>query len=120
MPRSSHVGGMGEPERIAGTSVSKRSKSTAFGREIGCGNGPPIMPDAMPDAPSSPRARILVVDDEASLRRIAQYRLSEAGYEVELAEDGAAALAALAASPPDLAVTDLKMPGLPGEELGRA
>jgi len=71
------------------------------------------------DAPSSPRARILVVDDEASLRRIAQYRLAEAGYDVTLAEDGARALASFAASAPDLVVTDLKMPGLPGEELVR-
>ena len=52
----------------------------------------------MADAPSSPRARILVVDDEASLRRIAQYRLAEAGYEVALAEDGAKALDALSES----------------------
>jgi two-component system NtrC family response regulator len=71
------------------------------------------------DAPSSPRARILVVDDEASLRRIAQYRLSEAGYEVALAEDGAAALDAYASFAPDLVVTDLRMPGLGGEELVR-
>jgi two-component system, NtrC family, response regulator len=73
----------------------------------------------MPESPSSPRARILVVDDEASLRRIAQYRLAEAGYEVVLAQNGSEALAALAASPIDLVVTDLKMPGLPGEELVR-
>ena len=39
----------------------------------------------MPDAPSSPRARILVADDEANLRRIAEYRLAEAGYEVAVA-----------------------------------
>ena len=77
------------------------------------------MPDDMADAPSSPRARILVVDDEASLRRIAQYRLAEAGYAVELAEDGAKALDALAASLPDLVITDLKMPGISGEDLVR-
>jgi DNA-binding NtrC family response regulator len=71
------------------------------------------------EAASSPRARILVVDDEASLRRIAQYRLTEAGYEVALAEDGAGALDALAAFDPDLVVTDLRMPGLSGEELVR-
>jgi len=73
----------------------------------------------MTDAPSSPRARILVVDDEASLRRIAQYRLAEAGYEVALAEDGAKALDAFAAFGPDLVITDLKMPGMGGEDLVR-
>jgi two-component system NtrC family response regulator len=73
----------------------------------------------VPESPSAPRARILVVDDEASLRRIAQYRLAEAGYEVALAEDGAAALERLAAFGPDLVVTDLRMPGIGGEELVR-
>jgi two-component system NtrC family response regulator len=73
----------------------------------------------VPESSSAPRARILVVDDEASLRRIAQYRLADAGYDVELAEDGKSALERMAAFAPDLVVTDLRMPGLGGEELVR-
>jgi two-component system NtrC family response regulator len=76
---------------------------------------PPPAPPA-PPAPS-PRARILVVEDDASLRRIAEYRLTEAGYEVRLEADGLAGLRAFAAAPPDLVVTDLRMPGGDGESL---
>ena len=66
---------------------------------------------------SAPGARVLVVEDDASLRRIAEFRLTEAGYDVEVAEDGAAGLAAFSRSTPDLLITDLRMPGLTGEEL---
>ena len=64
-----------------------------------------------------PRARILVVEDDAALRRIAEYRLADAGYEVLLAEDGRAGLAMFADRSPDLVVTDLRMPGGDGETL---
>ncbi len=73
----------------------------------------------MTGTPTPHRARILVVDDEANLRRIAQYRLAEAGYDVDLAEDGARALDLVAANVPDLVVTDLRMPGMAGEDLVR-
>jgi two-component system NtrC family response regulator len=68
-------------------------------------------------SPPQPRARILVVEDDASLRRIAEYRLQEAGYEVVLAADGKAGLDAFASRSPDLVVTDLRMPGGDGETL---
>jgi two-component system NtrC family response regulator len=66
---------------------------------------------------SPPRARILVVEDEAALRRIAQFRLEEAGYEVRLADDGSAGLDAFTSFAPDLVLTDVRMPGLDGEAL---
>jgi len=65
----------------------------------------------------APGARILVVEDDASLRRIAEFRLVEAGYQVELAEEGNAGLDAFSRFDPDLVITDLRMPGLSGEEL---
>ncbi len=65
------------------------------------------------------RARILMVDDEASLRRIAEYRLTEAGYEVALAENAEAALDLLASFAPDLVVSDVRMPGMGGEQFVR-
>ncbi len=65
--------------------------------------------------PAGPR--ILVVEDDPSLRRIAEFRLGEAGYAVTSVADGKAGLAAFARNPPDLLITDLRMPGMTGEEL---
>ncbi len=71
----------------------------------------------MPAANAAVGPRLLVVEDDASLRRIAEYRLSEAGYVVTVAADGDAGLAAFSRDAPDLVITDLRMPGLSGEEL---
>ena len=61
--------------------------------------------------------RILVVDDEESLRRVTQLRLEAAGYYVSTVADGFQALDLLAKEPFDLVLTDLKMPGMTGIEL---
>jgi two-component system NtrC family response regulator len=74
-------------------------------------------PAPMTSGPTGPRARVLVVDDEPSLRRVAQYRLTEAGYEVALAEDGAAGLTSFEEFAPDLVITDVRMPGMAGDAL---
>ena len=55
--------------------------------------------------------RVLVVDDEASMRDFLAICLRRAGHDVALAASGTAALAALAARPADVVVTDLRMPG---------
>ncbi|MDP9795338.1 CheY-like chemotaxis protein [Catenuloplanes nepalensis] len=62
---------------------------------------------------------VLVVDDEADLRFILRRVLMRAGHEVIEAADGAAALASVHASPPDLVVTDMMMPVMGGVELIR-
>jgi DNA-binding response OmpR family regulator len=64
-------------------------------------------------------ARILVVDDEAMLRRLVTRALQEAGYEVEEAGDGLLGLEAArtAARPFHLVITDSRLPHLPGFEL---
>src|SRR4051812_28118937 len=59
-------------------------------------------------------ATILVVDDEAHIRDVVQYALSREGFEVETAEDGHAALEAIAARAFDLVVLDILMPELDG------
>lgn len=64
-------------------------------------------------------ARILVVDDEPQIRRSLQVNLEERGYSVSTAPHGEAALQALTAPPPDVAVLDLLMPGMDGIELTR-
>lgn len=62
-------------------------------------------------------ARILVVDDDDSLRWVLQTQLEEMGYQVSTAEDGHVALAAISRDAPSLVLTDWKMPGLSGIEL---
>jgi DNA-binding NtrC family response regulator len=63
------------------------------------------------------RKRILVVDDDESLRRVTQVQLEQSGYEVATAADGQAALAALRRAPAHLVVTDLRMPAMSGLDL---
>ena len=59
-------------------------------------------------------ARILIVDDEAKLARVFVEMLEGAGYEVARAKGGREALVEISASPPDLVITDLRMPDVDG------
>jgi two-component system response regulator MprA len=63
--------------------------------------------------------RILVVDDDPSLRQALKRALRLEGYDVELAADGSEALDAIAADTPDLVVLDVAMPGLDGLEVSQ-
>jgi DNA-binding response OmpR family regulator len=63
--------------------------------------------------------RVLVVDDETTIRDIVRRYLSADGFEVGEAGDGEEALAAFAARPPDLVVLDVMMPGIDGLEVLR-
>jgi two-component system, OmpR family, response regulator MprA len=64
--------------------------------------------------------KILVVDDERAVRESLRRALELQGYEVELASDGAEALARLAADgQPDAVVLDILMPGVDGLEVCR-
>jgi excisionase family DNA binding protein len=74
---------------------------------------------AGPAASSSPRQatdrpRILVVDDEASIRDLLSKTLALAEYDVDTAPDGRSALERLRLYPYDLLIADLKMPGIDG------
>ncbi len=64
-------------------------------------------------------ARILLIDDDASLREVLAYTLQEQGHVVETAADGKAGLALLEGAGPDVVITDLKMPGTGGLEVLR-
>ena len=61
--------------------------------------------------------RILVVDDDESIRTTSSAILSSKGYEIKTAADGFAALAELRRSLPDLIISDLRMPNMSGFEL---
>ena len=61
--------------------------------------------------------RILVIDDDATIRELLRFVLEEEGYEVIEAADGAEGLQRYQADPTDLVITDLTMPGMHGLEL---
>ena len=63
--------------------------------------------------------RILVVDDEPSIRKIVEYALRDAGFEVLTAGRGDEALAVVARENVDLVVLDLMIPGVDGLEVCR-
>ncbi len=67
-----------------------------------------------------PKPRVLVVDDDKAVRESLRRSLEFNGYEVSLAGDGAEALAAIAATSPDVVVMDVMMPRLDGLEATRA
>ena len=79
--------------------------------------GPRSAPAAAPARPAAApagRPRVLVVDDEASIRDLLAKTLALAEYDVDLAFDGRTALDRLRTAPYDLLITDLKMPGVDG------
>ena len=63
---------------------------------------------------SGGRPRVLVVDDEATIRDLLAKTLALAEYDVDMAPDGRTALERLRIIPYDLLITDLKMPGVDG------
>jgi two-component system response regulator ResD len=65
------------------------------------------------------QARILVVEDEPSIREVVSLYLGRAGYQVTVVADGRAALDSLASQLPDLVVLDLMLPEVDGLEITR-
>jgi len=61
--------------------------------------------------------KILVVDDEESVRIILKQMLEQGGYSAEVASDGAEALDKLKADNYHMIITDINMPGMDGVEL---
>jgi DNA-binding response OmpR family regulator len=73
---------------------------------------------ASPDQDPHP-ARVLVVDDEASIRDFIELGLSREGFAVRTAPDGRAALTAVDQFQPDLVIVDVMMPRMGGLSLTR-
>jgi two-component system NtrC family response regulator len=65
---------------------------------------------------NKPKA-ILVIDDDAGIRRVVEYQLQEAGHRVVTAPDGPAGLRLVESDSIDLVVTDVRMPAMDGVEL---
>jgi len=70
-----------------------------------------------PPTPAPWRARILVVDDDPGSREALAELLSDEGYNVDTAGDGDAALSRVAQDPPDLIISDVRMPHVDGLDL---
>ena len=64
-------------------------------------------------------ATIALVDDDKNILASVSMLLEQEGYTIHTFSDGASALTALSASPPDLAILDIKMPRMDGMELLR-
>lgn len=70
-------------------------------------------------APAS-ALRVLVVDDDASIRQFIQMALEGRGYEVTTAEDGREALESVRSTPPGVILLDMRMPVMDGWAFTRA
>lgn len=63
------------------------------------------------------QTRVLVADDDPDIRDLVTFKLRQAGFDLRTFDDGASALAAIEADPPELVVLDVMMPGLSGIDL---
>jgi excisionase family DNA binding protein len=75
---------------------------------------PAATPAPARPAGSTARPRVLVVDDEASIRDLLSKTLALAEYDVDVSPDGRSALERMRLYPYDLLIADLKMPGMDG------
>ena len=74
-------------------------------------------PEAGPQPTLSPRSmRILVVEDEVGVAGVLSSLLCRLGHEAEVAQNGREALERVEATPYDLLIVDLKMPGMGGRQ----
>jgi DNA-binding response OmpR family regulator len=80
-----------------------------------------MRPDGLADAtsPVEVTGRVLVVDDDITVRDVVRRYLERAGYQVQLAGDGQEALRVIREHEPDLVVLDLMLPGVDGIEVCR-
>jgi CheY-like chemotaxis protein len=65
----------------------------------------------------TPRARILIADDEAHVREVLRHFLTREGYLVSAVEDGRGVLDTVSTFQPDVIVVDMVMPGLTGADV---
>ena len=68
---------------------------------------------------SSARPRILLVEDDPTIREMTQLALQRDGFDVDTADDGAMGLSAFRSQPPDLVLLDVMLPGVDGVSVCR-
>lgn len=69
---------------------------------------------------TSPKRRIVIIEDDPSLREALRYNLASEGYDVATAEDGAVGLELARDTAVDLVILDLMLPGMSGLDICRA
>ena len=62
---------------------------------------------------------VLIIDDDAYIRRVIELKLTRHGYRVFTAENGAGGVELIHSLKPDVVITDLNMPGMDGETMCR-
>jgi two-component system, OmpR family, response regulator MtrA len=72
------------------------------------------VPSGAQEARSLSRGKVLIVEDEADLAWVEQFNLENEGYEVQVALEGLAAIAALETFAPDILVLDVMLPHVNG------
>ncbi len=72
-----------------------------------------------PEGGGSRPPRILLVEDDLTIRQMTQLALERDGFAVSTAHDGASGLAAFRAEPPDLVILDVMLPGVDGVSVCR-
>jgi two-component system, OmpR family, response regulator MprA len=112
MRRLSHLPGSSQrvPERAADPSGIRSLASTP---------APAVPIDPGPRAGEARPPRILVVEDDRALRDILRFALADAGWDVEVAENGQHGLSRLAATHPDALILDVGLPDIDGLALCR-
>lgn len=65
------------------------------------------------------KKKVLIVDDDPQIRKILERLLQSPEYELQVAEDGQAAIEAIASFHPQLVILDIMMPGMSGIEVCR-
>jgi CheY-like chemotaxis protein len=68
---------------------------------------------------STPKKKILIVDDRADVRTVLVLTLSRSGYDVQEAADGLAAMTQLQTFAPDMIISDIDMPEMTGIEMAQ-
>ena len=63
--------------------------------------------------------RVLVADDDADIRELVEFKLTQNGYDVQAVSDGLAAWESFQADRPSLVILDVMMPGLSGNDVLR-
>jgi len=76
-----------------------------------------MSPHSKQNKNAKPARKVLLIDDDASLRRVTEYSLHSAGYQVLSAVDGKQGLASFQADSPQVVITDIQMPGLSGYDV---
>lgn len=61
--------------------------------------------------------KVLIVDDEAPIRRVLEFKLKNSGYQVLIAKNGAQGLELIKTQQPDAVITDIMMPEMDGKQL---